>query len=168
CLGKRQEGPAAGPRVLLVLHPRPEARRRDLRLFANDLSQALPGLDGIVLARPSEPGAEAPGRGSVLWGSGYFDARFAGYRYRLSPLTFFQVNEPAAEAPVETVVQALGALDGQSVLDVYAGAGTFTLPIAARARQVLALENDPLAVDDPTHSARANGLANVHVLPGDA
>ena len=54
------------------------------------------------------------------------------------------------------------------MLDVYAGAGAFTLPIASRAAQVLALENDALAIGDAQHSARANGLANVHVLPGDA
>ena len=69
---------------------------------------------------------------------------------------------------MDEVLDALGNLVGQSVLDVYAGAGTFTLPIASRAAQVLALENDPLAIDDAQHSVRANGLDNVHVLPGDA
>ena len=153
------------PSLLLVLHPRPGAGRRDLRLLAGDLGMAIPALDGVVMA----PRAEAPrAGGSVLWGSAYFDARFAGYRFRLAPLTFFQVNEPAAELLVSSVLDALGELVGQSVLDVYAGAGTFTLPIASRAAQVLALENDPLAIDDAQHSARANGLDNVHVLPGDA
>ena len=153
------------PSLLLALHPRPGATRRDLRLLAGDLGVAIPALDGVVMA----PRAEAPrAGGSALWGAGYFDARFAGYRFRLAPLTFFQVNEPAAELLVDEVLDALGDLAGQSVLDVYAGAGTFTLPIASRAAQVLALENDPLAVDDAQHSVRANGLDNVHVLPGDA
>jgi 23S rRNA (uracil1939-C5)-methyltransferase len=105
---------------------------------------------------------------AALWGMGHFDAQFAGYRFRLSPLTFFQVNEPAAELMVQQVLDVLGAVDGKSVLDVYAGAGTFTLPIASRAKQVLAVENDPTAIDDANHSARANGLDNIHMLPGDA
>src|SRR5919204_5688693 len=133
------------PSLLLALHPRPGAKRRDLRLLAGDLGMAIPALDGVVMA--SRTGAPHAG-GNALWGSGYFDARFAGYRFRLAPLTFFQVNEPAAELLVDDVLDALGDLVGQSVLDVYAGAGTFTLPIASRAAQVLALENDPQAIDD--------------------
>ncbi len=159
--GEDEEG-YRGPSLLLVLHPRPGARRRDLRLFAAALGEALPGVDGIVLA-PHETG---PGGG--LWGANFFDARFAGYRYHLSPLTFWQVNEPAAELLVDEVLGLLGDLGGKSVLDVYAGAGTFTLPIAGRAGQVLALENDASAVDDANKSTKASGLGNVHVLPGDA
>lgn len=150
------------PTALMVLHPRQGAKRRDLKLFAGDLGAALPALDGVVMA------PHATGPGGQLWGSASFDARFAGYRFQIAPLTFFQVNEPAAALLVERVLEVLGDVAGQSVLDVYAGAGTFTLPIAARAGQVLALENDPLAIDDATRSAALNGLSNVHVLPGDA
>jgi 23S rRNA (uracil1939-C5)-methyltransferase len=159
-------GEAPAPVLLLALHPRQGARRRDLRLFAADFGAAYPALNGIVMATATEAGSVQTG--SALWGVGHFDAQFAGYRFRLSPLTFFQVNEPAAELMVQQVLDALGAVDGKSVLDVYAGAGTFTLPLASRAKQVLAIENDPMAIDDANHSARANGLDNVHMLPGDA
>ena len=156
------EGARHGPSLLLALHPRPSAKRRDLRLFAADISEGVRGVDGLIMA----PHTDGPGGG--LWGYNYFDARFAGYRYHLSPLTFWQVNEPAAELLVERVLDQLGDLSGKSVLDVYAGAGTFTLPIAGRAAQALALENDPAAVDDANRSAKASGLGNVHLLPGDA
>jgi 23S rRNA (uracil1939-C5)-methyltransferase len=159
--GEDEEG-YRGPSLLLTLHPRPGARRRDLRLFASALGEAVPGVDGIIMA-PHESG---PGGG--LWGATHFDARFAGYRYHLSPLTFWQVNEPAAELMVDETLGLLGDLGGKSVLDVYAGAGTFTLPIAGRAAQVLALENDPMGVDNANKSAKASGLDNIHVLPGDA
>ena len=153
------------PQLILVLHPKPGVRRRDLRLLAADLGAAIPSVDGVVCG----PVAACDG-GSVagLWGSQYFDARFHGNRFRLAPLTFFQVNEPAAELLVDRVVELLGNLAGRTVLDVYAGAGTFAQTIAARADQVLALEHDPSAVEDARLSARANGLGNIHVLPGDA
>ena len=159
--GEEEEG-YRGPSLLLVLHPRAGARRRDMRLFAAALGEAIPGIDGIIMA-PHETGT-----GGSLWGANYFDARFAGYRFHLSPLTFWQVNEPAAELLVAQTLDALGDLTGKSVLDVYAGAGTFTLPIAGRAGQVLAVENDPMAVDDANKSAKASGLGNVEVVPGDA
>jgi len=155
------------PSVLLALHARQGAKRRDLKMFAGDLGAALPALDGVTLSAALMAGAQ-PGSGGGLWGVDHFDARFAGFRFRLSPLTFFQVNEPTAAVLVDLVMELLGDLRGKSVLDIYAGAGTFTLPIAARAEQVLAMENDALAVDDAQLSARANRLANVHVMPGDA
>jgi 23S rRNA (uracil1939-C5)-methyltransferase len=99
------------PSLLLALHPRPGATRRDLRLLAGDLGLAIPALDGVVMA----PRAEAPrAAASVLWGAGYFDARFAGYRFRLAPLTFFQVNEPAAELLVDEVLDALATSWGRA------------------------------------------------------
>ncbi len=162
-------GPAGipSPAVSLALHPRPGAARRDLRTLAKDLGAAIPALDSIVLGSALGPGAGAS-TGAALWGSRYLDVRFAGHRFHLSTLTFFQVNEPAAELMVAHVLDTLGDLTGRSVLDIYSGAGAFTIPIAARAEQVLALENDPLAVEDANSSAKANGFGNIHVLPGDA
>jgi 23S rRNA (uracil1939-C5)-methyltransferase len=118
-----------------------------------------------MLAR-ALPSAEQVSGASSLWGSSSFDARFAGYRYHLAPLTFFQVNEGAAELLVEQVLALLAPLAGRSVLDLYAGAGTFSVPIAAQAKQVLAVESDPAAIADADQTARANGLANLHVAPG--
>lgn len=151
--------------AMLALHPREGARRFDLRLLASDLGAALPNLDGVVLVR-NMPSAEHAASASSLWGAAYFDARFAGYRYRLAPLTFFQVNDGAAELLVEQVLGLLGPLAGHSVLDLYAGAGTFSVPIAARAQQVLAVESDPAAIDDAEQTARTNGLTNLHIAPG--
>ncbi len=153
--------------VELVLHARRGAKRRDLRMFAGDLGTALPGVNGVSLSHALEAGAVL-GSGGSLYGAGYFDARFNGFRFRLAPLTFFQVNEETAELMVADVLTQLGDLKGKSVLDIYAGAGTFAFPIARKAEQVLALENDPLAIDDAHYSTRANKLENVHVIPGDA
>jgi 23S rRNA (uracil1939-C5)-methyltransferase len=66
--------------------------------------------------------------------------RFGGVAVELPPGSFLQAS-PAAEAALVAVV--LGATEGaKRIADLYAGCGTFSLPLAASA-EVLAVENDP-------------------------
>lgn len=59
---------------------------------------------------------------------------------------FTQVN-PGANARLVGAVLGLGDFrGGETILDLYAGAGNFGLPIARRGARVLAIERDPIAV----------------------
>lgn len=103
--------------------------------------------------------------------------------FRVSGPAFFQVNtrpEPrddlADAIPGATIAPrsmadllALCVLDGlaltgrETVLDAYAGVGTFAILAARRARRVIAVEEVPAAATDARHNARAAGLDNVIV-----
>ena len=79
----------------------------------------------------------------------------AGEHFRVSPGSFFQVNRFLMESMVET---ALDGLEGESVLDLYAGVGLFTLPLARRFRSVSAVESNGSAYRDLQHNASQAGL----------
>jgi len=77
----------------------------------------------------------------------------AGTAFLLSPDSFFQTNVRAAELLVELVLAAIP--DGTSpVLDLFAGAGLFALPLAQRGHHVTAIEENPAAVEDGLASQR--------------
>jgi 23S rRNA (uracil1939-C5)-methyltransferase len=61
---------------------------------------------------------------------------------------------------VDFVLQELMPLNGKKVLDLYAGAGNFSLPLAVHAEQVVAVEESPFAVDDGIRNIELNGLKN--------
>jgi 23S rRNA (uracil1939-C5)-methyltransferase len=65
---------------------------------------------------------------------------------------FTQVNPGANRALVATVLALGGFAAGERVLDLYCGAGNFTLPLARRGVAAHGIEADPLAVE----AARAN------------
>jgi 23S rRNA (uracil1939-C5)-methyltransferase len=112
-----------------------------------------------------------------------------GRTYRVSAPSFFQVNtrvderddasalspewpeqfasgHSVAELLVALVLDRL-ALSGEDVVvDAYCGVGTFTLPIAERAREVIGIEEARSAVLDAEHNAA--DLANVRFLNGRA
>lgn len=69
----------------------------------------------------------------------------AGHTFRISRGTFFQVNRCLVDALVK---EALQNYEGDTVLDLYAGAGLFSLPLAERFRHVEAVERGASAFRD--------------------
>jgi 23S rRNA (uracil-5-)-methyltransferase RumA len=83
----------------------------------------------------------------------------AGVSFLLSPAAFFQTNVAAAGVLVEIVAGAVAAAEAREVLDLYAGAGLFALPLARRGCRVTAVEENPLAVADGEASRAFSQIA---------
>ncbi len=79
------------------------------------------------------------------------------------PGGFVQANPDVNQAIVDEVVALADRYRGLTVLDLYAGAGNFSLPLALAARRVVAVEGYPPAARDGAANARRNGLDNVEV-----
>ncbi len=56
----------------------------------------------------------------------------------------------------------------ERVLDLFAGGGNFSLPMASLCRQVIAVEGSPIAHQDAVENAKNSGTLNVVNLRGDA
>jgi 23S rRNA (uracil1939-C5)-methyltransferase len=103
----------------------------------------------------------------VLVGNDHLFEQVAGQEYRVSAGSFFQVNTPGAEALVDAVLSYLSPRPYETLLDLYCGVGLFSLVLAARVAQVLAVEANPAAVDDARFNVESAGLDNVRVIAGD-
>lgn len=87
-----------------------------------------------------------------------------GLTFMLHPKTFFQASVDAAETLLE-LLQAGLALSGQErVLDLFCGAGIFTLPLADRAASVIGIEMSARAIEDAQLSAEINECENVDFI----
>jgi 23S rRNA (uracil1939-C5)-methyltransferase len=82
----------------------------------------------------------------------------AGVSFLISPTAFFQTNVRAAEELVRLVVAAVP--EGSAVLDLYAGAGLFALPLARRGHRVVAVEDNRVAVADGIASRELSRIAD--------
>ena len=91
---------------------------------------------------------------------------FAGLSLLLSPTTFFQVNLAAAAQLLALVRRGLALNGTERLLDLYCGAGTFALPLAREAAEVIGIEEYAPAVVDAQSSAAANQIDNVRFLSG--
>ena len=103
-----------------------------------------------------------------LFGAGSWSETIAGNTMRLSAPSFFQVNTPGAEKLVELVMAALEPGADDVAMDLYSGAGTFTLPLAQRCAFVDAVESYGPAVRDLRRNLEHANLNNVDAVGGDA
>lgn len=94
--------------------------------------------------------AQIPGRHVAA-----LDYAAAGEVFRVSPQSFFQTNRFLIGALVET---ALEGLEGEFAVDLYAGVGLFSLPMARRFTRVAAVESARSAAQDLEFNAARAGL----------
>lgn len=106
----------------------------------------------------------------VLWGKGYITDRIGDVEYRISPLSFYQVNPAQTEKLYETALEYAGLEAGNdtAVWDLYCGIGTISLFLAQKAGKVYGVEIVPQAVEDAKNNARINGIKNVEFYEGRA
>lgn len=104
----------------------------------------------------------------ALFGEGSWTEQIGSERMRLSAPSFFQVNTAAAEILIELVMDALHPTEDEVAIDLYCGAGTFTLPLARRSAYVAAVESYGPAIRDLRRNLETAGLDNVDAIGGDA
>jgi 23S rRNA (uracil1939-C5)-methyltransferase len=81
----------------------------------------------------------------------------AGASFLMSPAAFFQTNVLAADILVRLVLDAVHP--ASRVLDLYAGSGLFAIPLAAAGHDVVAVEENRLAVADGEAALKLNAAA---------
>jgi 23S rRNA (uracil1939-C5)-methyltransferase len=91
----------------------------------------------------------------------------SGFCREYAPDCFTQVNPELNELLIAHAVESLAPAANQRVLEAFAGIGNFTLPLAARAREVVAVERRRSA-EFGERNARAAGFANARFIAGDA
>jgi len=99
-----------------------------------------------------------------LDGPGYVKSEVAGFDYRVGHLSFFQVNRFLVSELARQVLEGAGG--GQLALDLFAGVGLFSLPLALRFKRVVAVESNPEAARDLESNAsgqRGIEIRNVDV-----
>lgn len=136
------------------------------------LRQACPKATSIVRVIADEGKARTVKQVEGLWGAGCWSEDLAGVRFRTSAPSFFQVNTAQAETLVRTVLAFLGgetALAGAYVADLYAGGGTFSIPLALAGADVVAVESAGSSVRDLRRNAHENGVEDaIEVIGGDS
>ena len=137
------------------------------RPVATTLGQAV-RMTSLVRVLVKGPAKERKIAGvEVLSGKGLWRERLLGETMMVSAPSFFQVNTRAAELLVSLALDALDPDGSDRVLDLYAGAGTFTLPLAERSGEVVAVESASSAVRDLRRNLEDEGMY-ADVIGGDA
>ncbi len=104
----------------------------------------------------------------VLYGNGYMEDTIGDLVYRISPLSFYQVNPIQTKKLYDVVLEYADLHGGEVVWDLYCGIGTISLFLAQKAAKVYGVEIVPQAVADACVNAHLNRLDNVTFFAGAA
>ncbi|KRN54876.1 TrmA family RNA methyltransferase [Atopobium minutum] len=103
-----------------------------------------------------------------LSGKGFWTEKIGEETMLLSAPSFSQVNTKGAERLVELVMEGLDPQADDVAMDLYSGAGTFTLPLARACSFVYAVESYGPAVKDLRRNMQQARLDNIDAVGGDA
>ncbi|MFR2956237.1 MAG: 23S rRNA (uracil(1939)-C(5))-methyltransferase RlmD [Lachnospiraceae bacterium] len=104
----------------------------------------------------------------LLWGQPYIEDTIGSVRFRISPLSFYQVNPLQTEKLYNKALEYAGLTGEETVWDLYCGIGTISLFLAQRAKQVYGVEIVPAAIEDAKANAALNGMTNAKFFVGKA
>lgn len=107
-------------------------------------------------------------KNTVLFGDGYIEDVLLGKRFRISPLSFYQVNHDGAERLYAKAHEFVKRGPHNVVMDLYCGAGTIGLTMAEDVKTLIGVEIVPEAVEDAKLNAQLNGVQNARFLCADA
>ena len=100
-------------------------------------------------------------------GNGYIEDFLGEYSFKISPLSFYQVNPVQAEALYNIAIENTEISKQDIVFDLYCGIGTITLFASKYAKKVYGVEIVEQAIKDAKENAKMNNVENVEFIAGD-
>lgn len=121
------------------------------KALAHEFRAALPALDSLLMLDQSKTRFE-------LDGPGYLVQKASGFTFQVNHLSFFQVNRFLVEELLQTVT---AEAKGGFALDLYAGVGFFSLPLATKFAKLVAVDANLSATRDLRKNAETAGVTVV-------
>lgn len=102
-----------------------------------------------------------------IYGAGTISDKLGNLVFKISPLSFYQVNPVQTEKLYNIGVEAAKITNDDVVFDLYCGIGTISLFMAQYAKKVYGVEIVEQAVEMAKENAKINGIDNVDFFAGD-
>lgn len=103
-----------------------------------------------------------------VWGEPYITDKIGEVSYRISPLSFYQVNPVQTKKLYDIALDYANLTGDEVVWDLYCGIGTISLFLAQKAKQVYGVEIIPQAIEDARKNAEINHIHNARFYVGAA
>lgn len=142
---------------------------RQLSSLCRALTEQFPDIKSIVMnINPAKTNVILGEQCVTLWGSDTITDIMCGNTVEISPLSFYQVNTVQAERLYAKAAEYAGVQKDHVIADLYCGAGTIGLSMAAKAGQIIGIEIVPQAVENAKKNASRNNISNAQFYCGDA
>ena len=103
----------------------------------------------------------------VLFGDGYIYDYLGEFKFKISPMSFYQVNPIQTEKLYSKAVEYAELSGNETVFDLYCGIGTIGIFASKNVKKLYGIETVPEAIEDAWQNAKINNLENAEFFVGD-
>ena len=111
----------------------------------------------VILGRKNE----------ILFGDGYIYDYLGEFKFKISPMSFYQVNPIQTEKLYGKAVEYAELSGKETVFDLYCGIGTIGIFASNNVQKLYGIETVPEAIEDAWQNAKINNLENAEFFVGD-
>ena len=106
-------------------------------------------------------------KNEVLYGDGYIYDYLGDYKFKISPMSFYQVNPIQTEKLYSKAVEYAALTGKETVFDLYCGIGTIGIFASKNVGKLYGIETVPEAIEDAKENAKLNNIENSEFFVGD-
>ena len=104
----------------------------------------------------------------ILYGNGYIVDTIAGYKFKISSKSFFQVNPIGLEKMYKKIIDNITFKSTDILLDTYCGVGTFGILLSKHVKSVIGVELNKDACKDAKQNILMNNINNIDIINSDS
>lgn len=106
-------------------------------------------------------------RNEVLYGNGYIEDELLGFKFKISPMSFYQVNPVQTEVLYTRAIEKAELTGTETIFDLYCGIGTIGICASKNAKKLIGIETIPEAIEDAKENAKLNKIENAEFIVGN-
>lgn len=103
----------------------------------------------------------------LLHGDGYIYDILGDYTFKISPMSFYQVNPVQAEVLYNLAIEMANLNKEDILFDLYCGIGTIGIFASTYVKKVYGIEIVEQAIEDAKENAKLNNIENIEFYAGD-
>lgn len=103
----------------------------------------------------------------TIYGEGYIKDKLGEYAFKISPLSFYQINPIQTEKLYKEAIISASLKGDETILDLYCGIGTIGIFASKYVKQVYGIEIVPEAIENAKENCKINDILNAEFYAGD-
>lgn len=155
--------------VMCILVVNKEKIQHEEKLV-QELLEHFPNIKTIVKNINDKNTNVILGRKNInLYGDGYIYDRLGKYTFKISPLSFYQVNPIQTEALYNIAIEMANIEkdSNKTAFDLYCGIGTISIFLSEYFSKIYGIEIVEDAIKDAKENAKMNNINNIDFIVGD-
>ena len=146
-----------------------EEKIKDIDSIINEIVELYPSITSIIQNINNENTNIIMGKECItLYGENNIVDILGDYKFKISPLSFYQVNPIQTEVLYNIAKEYAGLTGKENVFDLYCGIGTISIFVANEAKKVYGIEVVKEAIEDAKINAEMNKINNTEFIVGES